>query len=218
MNLPVRRFLLWILCAGCFFASLSCAAPAMGQAAGQALPEACTSGCVSPYGTVLGTAPGGVTAYSNCKPGCVVFVPNTVQGVYTGIEWQCVEFARRWLLAHKGAVYGDVDVAADIWDRIDHLERVGDRRPIPLTAYPNGSRQAPVAGDLLVYAREYLGTGHVAVVTAVDLPAHQVRVAEENYRNRKWPGDYARAIDLVVRNGRYWVLDPYLLGWKHAAQ
>jgi hypothetical protein len=182
---------------------------------GEVMPEACRTGCESPYGTLLGTAPGGVPAYSNCRADCVVFVPNTEQGVYTGIRWQCVEFARRWLLQHRGAVYGDVDVAADIWDRIDHLERVADRQALPLSAYPNGSRQLPAVGDLLVYARAYLGTGHVAVVTAVDLSAHRIRVAEENYFNRKWPGDYAREIELLVRDGRYWLLDAYLLGWKH---
>jgi CHAP domain len=181
------------------------------------LPAACRTGCDTAYGALLGTAAGGVPAYSNCSAGCVVFVPNTEQGVYTGIRWQCVEFARRWLLQHQGAVYGDVDVAADIWDRIDHLDRIADRQALPLTAYPNGSRQAPAVGDLLVYARAYLGTGHVAVITAVDLPARRIRVAEENYLNRKWPGDYAREIELVVRDGRYWLLDAYLLGWKHVA-
>jgi glutathionylspermidine amidase/synthetase len=184
---------------------------------GEVLPDACQTGCVSAYGTLLGTAAGGVPAYSNCRADCVVFVPNTEAGVYTGIRWQCVEFARRWLLQHQGAVYGDVDVAADIWDRIDHLERVADRSAIPLVAYPNGSRQAPAVGDLLIYARAFLGTGHVAVVTGMDLATHKVRVAEENYLNRKWPGDYAREIELVVRDGRYWLLDAYLLGWKHAA-
>ena len=218
LHLPARRFLVWSFLAVVLSVSLAGAAPAAHRAAGQALPEACTTSCASPYGTVLGTAAGGVTAYSNCKPGCVVFVRNTVQHVYTGIQWQCVEFARRWLLVHRGAVYGDVDVAADIWNRIDHLERVDDRRVIPLTAHANGARQAPAVGDLLVYAREYLGTGHVAVITAVDLAARRIEVAEENYLNRPWPGDYARAIELIVRKGRYWVLDPYLLGWKHAAQ
>jgi glutathionylspermidine amidase/synthetase len=218
MNFPARQFPWWSVLAGLLLALSAGAAEARDTGAGKALPEVCQTGCVSPWGTVLGTADGGVPAYSNCKAGCVVSVPNTVHGVYTGIRWQCVEFARRWLLAHRGAVYGDVDVAADIWDHIDHLEHVGDQRAIPLTALPNGSRQAPVPGDLLVYAREYLGTGHVAVITAVDLPARKLRVAEENYLNQPWPGDYARAIDLVVRDGRYWVLDPYLLGWKHAAE
>ncbi len=210
--------LLNLLIAGFFLASLQGVALAKDTGPDVVLPDACRTGCVSEYGTVLGTAAGGVPAYSNCRPDCVVFVPNTQDGVYTGIQWQCVEFARRWLLRHKGAVYGDVDVAADIWDRIDHLERISDQRAIPLTAFPNGSRQPPAVGDLLIYASAYLGTGHVAVISGVDLSAHKVKVAEENYLNTKWPGDYAREIDLVVQDGRYWLLDAYLLGWKHAAE
>jgi hypothetical protein len=188
-----------------------------GSKPAKELPEACRSDCVSPYGKVLGMA-NNVPAYSNCSARCVVFKPNKVHGVYTGIEWQCVEFARRWLLQNKGAVYGDVDVAADIWNKIDHLERVGGKGAIPLEAYPNGSRQAPSVGDLLIYAKAYLGTGHVAVITDVDRSSHTLKVAEENYLNKKWPDDYARKIDFILKDGGYWVLDAYVLGWKHAAE
>jgi MOSC domain-containing protein YiiM len=40
-------------------------------------------------------------------------------------------------------------------------------------------------------------------------------VAEDNYLNRKYPGGYARKITVIERDHRYWVLDPYVLGWKH---
>ena len=89
------------------------------------LPEACSTDCVSPYGEVLGTAAGGVPAYSNCSARCVVPAPNTLNGVYTGLKWQCVEYARRWLLVNRGEVYGDVDIAADIW-QIPFVTRVSD--------------------------------------------------------------------------------------------
>jgi hypothetical protein len=179
------------------------------------LPEACSAGCVTEYGQVLGVTPGGVEAYSNCDADCVISDPNTYEGTYTGIKWQCVEFARRWLLNNQGAVYGDVDVAADIWNEIDHLQRVADDTRVPLESYPNGSEKAPAVGDLLIYSREYLGTGHVAVVTEVDREAGTLRVAEQNFVNSPWPGHYARELALVKRDGRYWVLDAYLLGWKH---
>jgi hypothetical protein len=178
------------------------------------LPAACRTQCVTPFGTVLGVVDG-VPAYSNCSAQCVNPDPAKTDGVYTGIKWQCVEYARRWLLRHDGAVFADVDVAADIWNKIDHLERVDHTGNIPLRNYPNGSGRAPAVGDLLIYARAYLGTGHAAVVTAVDLPAQKIEVAEENYLNEKYPGDYARKIPLIERDHRYWVLDPYVLGWKH---
>ncbi len=183
-------------------------------AAQATLPPACRTDCAAPFGTVLGTAPGGVPAYSNCSAKCFVPAPNRAGGTYTGIRWQCVEFARRWLLENRGVVYGDVDTAADLWGKVDTVTRVADARQFRLRAYVNGSAEPPRPGDLLVYASEYLGTGHVAVVTEVDRDAGTVAVAEQNFRNEPWPADYARRIALVQRDGAYWLLDAYLLGWK----
>ena len=183
----------------------------------QTLPEACRTDCVTPYSQVLGTAPGNVTAYSNCNADCVIFSPNTEGGVYTGIKWQCVEFARRWLLDNRGVVYGDVDIASDIWTKIEFVSRVSDNHQIPLRAYENGSAEIPKVGDLLIYGKEYLNTGHVAVITDVDLPAGVIEVAEQNYLNETWPGDYARQIDIINKDDKYWVLDAYVLGWKRVA-
>ena len=147
-------------------------APAFNSAfAGNAikeLPVACQTDCSSPYGKMLGKSPRGIEAYSNCQSGCVIFESNTWNGIYTGIKWQCVEYARRWLLVNTGAVYGDVDIAADIWDKIDHLTYVKSKKPIPLETHLNGSTQAPEIGDLLIYAKAFNGTGHVAVVTGID--------------------------------------------------
>lgn len=202
----------------CLTLFLAACARVEPRPAGAGLPEQCLSGCVTPYAQALGTEPGGVAAYSNCSARCVVFDPNRVRGVYTGIRWQCVEYARRWLLDHHGVVYGDVDTAADIWDKIQSVTRMADGREIPLRTLVNGSVEPPKAGDLLIYASAYLGTGHVAVVTAVDQRSGRVLVAEQNFLNRKWPGDYARRLDLVRHDGRWWILDPYLLGWKRLAR
>jgi hypothetical protein len=194
-------------------------APAHADAqAAKPVPAACASQCVTPYGTVLGVAQGKVDAYSNCSSSCVIVEPNRYAGTYTGIKWQCVEFARRWLLVNKGLVYGDVDVAADIWARITYLTRVADNKSVQLNAYPNGSMQAPRPGDLLIYAREYQNTGHVAVITSVDMASQSVKVAEQNFANAPWPGNYARELTLIRKDGRYWLLDAYLLGWKGVRQ
>jgi hypothetical protein len=142
------------------------------------------------------------------------FSPNREQATYTGIKWQCVEFARRWLLDNEGVVYGDVDIASDIWSKIPFVTRISDGRQLPLQPHLNGASEPPQVGDLLVYAREYLNTGHVAVVTEVDLNSGVIRVAEQNFLNQKWPANYARQIEIVHKDERYWLLDPYLLGWK----
>ena len=175
----------------------------------------CQANCISPYGMALGNSREGVEAYSNCRPECKSYEPNKWKGTFTGVKWQCVEYARRWLLINKGAIYGDVEVAADIWDKIDHLTHVATQKKLPLENHVNGSNKQPQAGDLLIYARAFYDTGHVAVVTNVDYEKGVVEVAEQNYKNEPWAGDYSRSIDLVKKGDNYWLLDGYLLGWKH---
>ncbi len=54
-----------------------------------------------PFGTSLGSF-NGVVAYSNGSSTYVSPTSNYVGGKYTGIQWQCVEYVRRYYLA----VYG----------------------------------------------------------------------------------------------------------------
>jgi glutathionylspermidine amidase/synthetase len=194
------------------FVSLS----AFAENTNNGIPAACESGCNSPYGVVLGKSPRGIEAYSNCQSGCVIFEPNKWNDTYTGIKWQCVEYARRWLLINTGAVYSDIDIAADLWDKIDYLTDVKTNKQIPLETHINGSVQPPEVGDLLIYARAFNGTGHIAVVTGMDINNGLVEVSEQNYNNEYWPDNYARKIKLINIHKNYWLLDGYLLGWKHA--
>jgi glutathionylspermidine amidase/synthetase len=145
----------------------------------------------------------------------VIYDSNHWKDVYTGIKWQCVEYARRWLLIKKGATFGDVDIAADIWNKINHLTDISTDSPLPLESHVNGSEQPPQVGDLLVYASEFQDTGHVAVVIETDFDDGVIEVAEQNYTNEPWTDDYSRKIELVRHEGNYWLLDKYLLGWKH---
>lgn len=177
------------------------------------LPAACQTQCIAPYGQALGADSTMVKAYSNCNAECVVYDSNEQDGTYTGIRWQCVEYARRWLLSNRGVVFGDVDVAADIW-ALNDVRRVADDARLPLESYLNGASQPPTTGDLLIYGRDYLKTGHVAVVTRVDRDKGIVDVAEQNFLNEQWSDEFARELRLVEDKGRYWVLDPYLIGWK----
>jgi hypothetical protein len=179
------------------------------------LPLQCRIDCTTPYGKVLGAATDGVEAHSNCQSGCINPERNTWKRTYTGIKWQCVEYARRWLLVNKGAIYGDVDTAADIWNKIDHLTEVSSNRTLPLESRTNGSDKPPQVGDLLVYASAYHGTGHVAVVTHVDEANGFIEVGEQNYSNEPWPGNFARKIELVIQGDECWLMDEYLIGWKH---
>ncbi|MDH3871336.1 MAG: CHAP domain-containing protein, partial [Gammaproteobacteria bacterium] len=105
--------------------------------------------------------------------------------------------------------------AADIWDQIDHLTHVATNKKLPLESYLNGSIQPPRVGDLLIYARAFHNTGHVAVVTDADYEKGVIEVGEQNYNNEPWPEDYARTVEFIKKGDNYWLLDGYLLGWKH---
>lgn len=183
----------------------------------QSLPPACTTQCVAPYGEVLGIGTGNVPAYSNCNADCVVFSPNRQDGTYTGIQWQCVEYARRWLFVNKGVVYGDVDIAADIWG-LDSVTRIKDKIELKMSTYPNGNDKQFEVGDLLIYARAYLKTGHVAVISSIEPKSQTVQVIEQNFKNTKWEDGYARSIPYIKRDNKFWLLDSYLLGWKRVTE
>lgn len=178
--------------------------------------SACYKNCVNQYGNVLGKTKSGVTAYSNCNNDCVIFEPGNYLGTYTGLKWQCVEFARRWLLINHGVVYGDVDYAIDIWNEINHYTHIKSKTDIKVESFVNGSSSQPAKGDLLIYAKALLGTGHVAVITHVDKEKQKLYIGEQNYKNKKWDANFSRVVDYVHINGRYWVHDEYLVGWKHA--
>ena len=183
----------------------------------ESLPVLCTQDCVVKFGEHVGTSSSNVTAYSNCNNRCVNPTPNFVAKVYTGIKWQCVEYARRWLLVNEGVVYGDVDIAADIWN-LEYVYTPDKQKRFALRGIVNGSSdKEPQRGDLLIYSSAFYGTGHVAVVLQVNIDKKQVLVGEQNYQNQTWQHEYARAIPYIVRDHSVWLLDPYLIGWKRVA-
>ncbi|MDW3095143.1 MAG: CHAP domain-containing protein [Gammaproteobacteria bacterium] len=182
------------------------------------LPQDCSSDCIVYYGETLGESISGVKAYSNCNNTCVNPTPYFVSDTFTGIKWQCVEYARRWLLTNYDVVYGDVDIAADIWD----LKEVGSPNKNiqkPFISIVNGDKQHGVQrGDLLIYSQEFHGTGHVAVILKVDEENQKLYLGEQNFDNNKWHGGFARDIPYIKRNQEIWVLDAYLIGWKRVVR
>lgn len=163
----------------------------------------------------LGACGSGVDAFA--LKGNEAFLPHRDRqsGLVTGLQWQCVEYARRWLIHNLGLTFGDVRRACDIWHQTQVYHRIESKQSVRVDSHLNGEVLPPGIGSLLIYGREYKGTGHVAVVTGIDFDTFEVRVCEANYLNRPWPGDYARCLPLVARGGRFWVLDAHLIGWKN---
>lgn len=180
------------------------------------LPKKCSENCVTPYGTLLGISKNGANAYSNCSSDCVNRERNTESGTYTGLKWQCVEYARRWLFTEHRVVFGDVPYAYNIWNDISYYQspsNIKKKRKITVKNYSNGSINDFKVGDLLIYNMDYKDTGHVAVIVAVS--SDFIRVAEENYENKKWVEDYARQIPIYKNElGKFVVKDEHVYGIK----
>ncbi len=178
------------------------------------LPELCRKECTHNFGELLGEAPSGVEAYSNCSNQCVNPEPQFIDKTFTGIKWQCVEYARRWLLVNKKVVYGDVDIAEDIWN-LEFVTNPNTQIKLPFVSIVNGDDNSHLQrGDLLIYSRAFYGTGHVAVVLEINEQAQTISVGEQNFNNERWEADYSRELSYIKKSNQTWVLDPYLIGWK----
>lgn len=165
----------------------------------------------APSSEIQGIASTNVPAYSNHRT--YSYRGNYVYGVYTGVQWQCVEFARRWLLMRKTCTFADVDIASNIWKDISYVERVTDGKKFRLITYPNGSKKVPQKGSFLIYPRgRGMPVGHIAVITDVD--KNYVYIAEQNHEFHYWSADYARRVPLIYKDGSYYIDDDYTLyGW-----
>jgi hypothetical protein len=165
------------------------------------------------FGTPLGQNRG-VIGYSNGNNRRYKVAEERINGQFTGIKYQCVEYARRWLILVKGLTFKSVLCACDIW-ALDHVYRVEDQQKVNLMKVPNGSPVFPQVGALLIYKRRFsLPFGHIAVITEIDPEGKYIRIAEQNEEDRLWPGDYARQLLLENVNGNHFIRDKYsLYGW-----
>ncbi|CAF3042862.1 unnamed protein product [Rotaria sp. Silwood2] len=168
---------------------------------------------IVPFNKIQGIASTNVPAYSNESDDFVSFERFYVHGIYTGYKWQCVEFARRWLLLRKSCIFQNIGFAADMWQQLNYVERVTDAKKFHLKNHSNGSPHKPQCGALLIYpSNEEAPHGHVAVICEVQ--ENFIRIVEQNYQFHYWSGDYARQIPMIYRNGLYYIQDQHnVYGW-----
>ncbi|CBZ37439.1 D-alanyl-glycyl endopeptidase-like protein [Leishmania donovani] len=183
--------------------------------------------CVTPFSTILGVF-NGVFGYSNCNDSYVstelgyinLTVPelNNETGqvtyiskqFYTGLAWQCVEYARRYWMQSgtpQPAYFESVPGAADIWNLTFVRLLSNTSMKLPLHRFRNGdpvtsNLQVPAVGDIIIYPVQDGGFpyGHVAVIASVEISTHgAIYVAEQNWANAVWPSayhNYSRRIPL----------------------
>lgn len=165
------------------------------------------------FNEILGFASFNVPAYSNGNDTFISNENHFIDGVFMGMKWQCVEFARRWTFIRKGSIFESVDGAEDIWTKIKSIERLSDKKQIPVKHHPNGSPSPPTNESYLIYSRQKdMPFGHIAVI--VDVQQDRLRLAEQNYLFHRWQFNYSREIVWKRQDGRYFVDDEYrIIGW-----
>lgn len=180
--------------------------------------DSCKEQCNSEFGAYIGESHL-TKAYSNCNGECLknetnfVSLKNTKEQIPTGLKWQCVEYARRWLIDNKQITFAGVRFAYQIWD-LKFGSDVETNREVPLLKFENKvSKTAPEIGDLLIYSADYAITGHVAVIVGVE--ANSVTIAEQNYFNAPWdtPNFSRRLLLEKYPDGTYRIFDDSLKGW-----
>jgi len=166
-----------------------------------------------PFNKVQGVASTNVHAYSNGDDDFFSVERHYLHGIFMGFKWQCVEFARRWLLMRKSCIFPPIPCAADMWNELKFVERVTDGKQFPLKLYPNGSHHKPKHDSLLIYPRnKELPFGHVAIIC--DVVPGFVRIAEQNYIYHSWADDFAREIPVIITDGNYLIKDEdEICGW-----
>ena len=130
---------------------------------------------------------------------------NVVDGYNVGLNYQCVEFVKRYYLEHYDHrmpnSYGHAKAFFDTTLADGALNK--DRG---LLQFTNPSATVPCIGDLVVMGA-YAGNsfGHVAIISAVE--GDEVEIIQQNTRSTR------NSFDLDNSDGRYRIESDRILGW-----
>jgi glutathionylspermidine amidase/synthetase len=131
-----------------------------------------------------------------------------LNNIYTGIQWQCIEYVRRWYIQKFNITFPSINHAIDIWD-IPYLYHPITKKKFSFYSVMNSSNIEPKVGDILVFKKnETYPYGHVAIITRVKQDA--IYLYEQNIDDIVWNKPYSRKVKRRVDT----VLDPFVLGWK----
>jgi glutathionylspermidine amidase/synthetase len=137
-----------------------------------------------------------VYAYSNKSSDFISDESNYHNGHFTGIKWQCVEYARRYLQTVFNVTFSQVESAYEIPNAI--FTSLSDNKKINPIITNNGY----TSNSLIVWPKDYepdTPHGHVAVIVSVNKDG--IYVAEQNYNNdnhyRYIPYDKIKNVSII---------------------
>ncbi|EQC31036.1 hypothetical protein SDRG_11223 [Saprolegnia diclina VS20] len=188
------------------------------------MPALCSSSTAPtrcPFGTILGVCDD-ISVYSCYNAACPKMARGLVHfhnGVFTGLQWQCVELARRYLVVRSGVTFSSIRFAYEIFAPTTAFATVADERPVAVDRCHNGAPTRPRVGSLLIWDHggHMKETGHVAVITRV--ADDYVDIIEQNHDDSVWPSDqdYSRRLAATVTKDGYAIApastNETILGW-----
>ncbi len=129
----------------------------------------------------------------------------TADGYNVGLQWQCVEFVKRYYLdRYQHKMPNAWGHARDFFDKNLAEGTLNPGRN--LKQFPNGSEQPPQVGDIVVWDGWWFNKfGHVAIVSEVS--ADEIEIVQQN----KYPS--REKLTLEKREGKYYLHPSRILGW-----
>ena len=184
--------------------------------------------CVIEFGNIVGHLED-VPAYSNCnnsfESGFNNFINYKNTKIFSGMQWQCVEYARRHLITKLGVTFNSVDGAEDVF-ALKTVQSTETGKKYKFKTYKNNSNcriknNMPKVNDVIIWARNKSDTpyGHIAVILKIE--GDQIFIGEQNWSNDAWesPPSYSRILTFKKYNNRCSIVDGNykILGWKRAS-
>jgi len=177
----------------------------------------CKNKCNAGFGEKIGVNKA-TKAFSNCNDNCISDTHNYIKlknnkKIYTGMKWQCVEYARRWLIENKGYTFNSVKYAYQIWD-LDNAKNIYTNDYKKFKKFKNlKTKVRPEVGDMLIQDNTHNVAGHISIITSVN--KNFITIAEQNYTNDNWENsDSARKLNIKKnKDGSYIVHDKTIIGW-----
>ena len=186
--------------------------------------------CVTRFGKNIGNLED-VPAYSNCnnlfESGFDNIIRYKNKNVFSGMQWQCVEYVRRYLITKLGVTFASVDGAEDVF-ALKTVESIENGKKYKFKTYKNNlncrrKNNVPKVNDVIIWARNKSDTpyGHIAVILKIE--GDQIFIGEQNWSNDSWtslrPPPHSRILTFKKYNNRCAIIDGNytILGWKRAS-
>ena len=172
-----------------------------------------------------------VPAYSNCNNSFESGFDNIIRyknkNVFSGMQWQCVEYARRYLITKLGVTFASVVGAEDVFG-LKTVESIENGKKYKFKTYKNNfncrtKNNMPRVNDVIIWARNKSDTpyGHIAVILKIE--GDQIFIGEQNWSNDAWtsprPPPHSRVLMFKKYNNRCTIIDGnyIILGWKRVS-